>query len=55
MLEDAVASRLGRLTFLDLDHGVVERELGRMAERRRSGPTAENILRDIGTGAGGRS
>ncbi|HYA68524.1 MAG TPA: transketolase C-terminal domain-containing protein, partial [Acidimicrobiales bacterium] len=51
MLEDAGASRLERLTFLDLDHGVVERELARMADSRRSGPTAENILRDIGTGA----
>ncbi len=49
MLEDAVAGRLGPLTFLDLDHGVVERELERMATSRRSGPTAENVLRDIAT------
>ena len=36
------------LHFLDLDHGVVGRELQRMAKTRRSGPIAENILRDIG-------
>jgi len=38
----------GRLTFLDLDEAVVERELARADERRRSGPHAENILRDLG-------
>jgi len=54
VLEDAAGDRLDRLTFLDLDHGVVERELERMAQRRRSGPTAENVLRDIGTGTGAR-
>ncbi len=39
---------LEALTFLDLDRGLVERELERMARRRRSGPTAENVLRDVG-------
>ncbi|NEE00593.1 transketolase C-terminal domain-containing protein [Phytoactinopolyspora halotolerans] len=44
---DAVADRLEPLTFLDLDRDLVDRELRRMGERRRSGPTAENLLRDI--------
>ncbi len=41
----AIAGQLppNRLTFLDLDTGVVERELD-----RPSGPHAENILRDLG-------
>ena len=38
----------GHLIFLDLDWGLVERELQRTLERRRSGPHAENILRDVG-------
>jgi pyruvate ferredoxin oxidoreductase alpha subunit len=46
---DAIAGRLGELTFLDLDHDVVERELARMEQTRRSGPSAENILRDVGS------
>jgi len=36
------------LTFLDLDTGLVERELSRVAASRRSGPAAENMLRDLG-------
>jgi pyruvate ferredoxin oxidoreductase alpha subunit len=43
---DAFADRLGRLHFLDLDWDVVGRELERMA-LPRSGPHAENILRDL--------
>jgi pyruvate ferredoxin oxidoreductase alpha subunit len=38
----------GRLHFLDLDRELVERELRRTRESRRSGPHAENILRDLG-------
>jgi len=38
----------GRLRFLDLDRELVEAELRRTRERRRSGPHAENILRDLG-------
>ncbi|HHK74642.1 MAG TPA: pyruvate ferredoxin oxidoreductase [Rhizobiales bacterium] len=34
--------------FLDLDHGIIDRELARMKEKRRSGPIAENILREMG-------
>ena len=37
-----------RLHFLDLDTQLVERELQRLSEKRRSGPHAENILRDVG-------
>ncbi len=48
-LNDAVEEKLEKLTFLDLDHGVVERELARMEQSKRSGPSAENILRDLGT------
>jgi len=48
MLRDAVADRLEPLTFLDLDRGLVERQLAREAQTRRSGPIAENVLRDVG-------
>ncbi len=41
-----------RLHFLDLDRPLVERELQRLEEKRRSGPHAENILRDLGIVAG---
>jgi len=44
----ALDGTLEALTFLDLDHGVVERALAREREQRRSGPIAENILRDLG-------
>ena len=47
----ALGDELGRLTFLDLNRGLVERELERMALHRRSGPTAENMLRDLGVAA----
>jgi pyruvate ferredoxin oxidoreductase alpha subunit len=48
LFDDAEGDRLGDLTFLDLDHALVERELERMSGRRRSGPIAENLLRDVG-------
>ena len=53
MLDDARAGRLEPLTFLDLDHALVERELERQRRTRRSGPQAENLLRDLGTVAAG--
>jgi pyruvate ferredoxin oxidoreductase alpha subunit len=53
MIDDALADRLGRLTFLDLDHAVVERELRRQTEDERPGPHAESILRQIGAVAAG--
>jgi pyruvate ferredoxin oxidoreductase alpha subunit len=59
MLDDAHAGRLPQLHFLDLDVGVVERELARMRAgtgangARRAGPHAENILRELGIVAAG--
>jgi len=44
----ALDGTLEALSFLDLDHGLVERALAREREVRRSGPIAENILRDLG-------
>jgi pyruvate ferredoxin oxidoreductase alpha subunit len=49
MLGSAVRDELEPVTFLDLDLELVERERVRMRHQRRSGPAAENILRDIGT------
>jgi pyruvate ferredoxin oxidoreductase alpha subunit len=50
LLGDVLAERIEphRLTFLDLNHDLLDRELSRIAERRRSGPHAENMLRDVG-------
>jgi pyruvate ferredoxin oxidoreductase alpha subunit len=48
MLADASDDRLKALTFLDLNEGIVERERARISATRRSGPSAENILRDLG-------
>jgi pyruvate ferredoxin oxidoreductase alpha subunit len=53
LLGDALAGRLGALTFLDLRADVVERELERLRAGTRSGPHAENMLRDIGLVASG--
>ena len=49
MLAAASRDELDSLTFLDLDHGIIERERARMGATRRSGPSAENVLRDLGT------
>jgi pyruvate ferredoxin oxidoreductase alpha subunit len=46
VLEDASRNELASLTFLDLDHEAVDRERARMRMTRRSGPSAENLLRD---------
>jgi pyruvate ferredoxin oxidoreductase alpha subunit len=48
LLTKAAAGDLEPFSFLDLDTGLVERELARMRETRRSGPSPENILRDLG-------
>jgi pyruvate ferredoxin oxidoreductase alpha subunit len=53
MLAKAYADALEPLTFLDLNEKVVAKELERQRERRRSGPEAENILRDLGAVAAG--
>ncbi len=50
---DAAADRLEPLTFLDMDWDIVNRELARMVSSRTSGPSAENILRDVGPVAAG--
>ncbi len=50
---EAAADRLEPLTFLDMDWEIVNRELARMSSSRRSGPSAENILRDSGPVAAG--
>jgi pyruvate ferredoxin oxidoreductase alpha subunit len=44
-----LGDELEHLTFLDLDRDVVQRQLERERQTRRSGPVAENLLRDIGT------
>jgi len=53
IVADVLEGRAARTTFLDLDTGVVERELRRTREASRPGPHAENILREIGIVAGG--
>jgi pyruvate ferredoxin oxidoreductase alpha subunit len=45
---DAIAGRLELTTFLDLDRKVVDRVLAREREVRRSGPIAENVLKEVG-------
>ena len=49
----AMNDQLDLTTFLDLERGVVERVLAREREVRRSGPIAENIIREVGMGAAG--
>jgi pyruvate ferredoxin oxidoreductase alpha subunit len=46
--QSAQAGTLEELHMLDLDWGVVEREMARGSATRRSGPTASNVLRDVG-------
>jgi pyruvate ferredoxin oxidoreductase alpha subunit len=51
LFTDVVGGRMDsrRLHFLDLDVALVERELARSQPGLRSGPHAENMLRDLGT------
>jgi len=51
VFEQALAGQLEPLTFLDLDHALVNRVLERERLQRRSGPIAEGILRDLGVAA----
>lgn len=54
VMEAAQCGHLERMHFLDLKRDLVERELARMAAQRHSGPSAENMLRDLGVvGSGG--
>ena len=47
MLTTAAEGALPAFSFLDLDTHLVEGELARIRAARRSGPSAENILRDL--------
>jgi pyruvate ferredoxin oxidoreductase alpha subunit len=49
LLLQAMSDKLELLTFLDLDWAVVNRVLEREKIKRRSGPVAEGVLRDIGS------
>jgi pyruvate ferredoxin oxidoreductase alpha subunit len=53
LLTSAIRDELPDITFLDLDRGLVERELQRRGSKRKSGPHAENLLRDLGAIAAG--
>jgi pyruvate ferredoxin oxidoreductase alpha subunit len=48
VFREAIAGELEALHFLDLDKNIVNNELERERQTRRSGPIAENILRDLG-------
>jgi pyruvate ferredoxin oxidoreductase alpha subunit len=48
LFRDAEARALESTTFLDLDWKAVNRQLDREKAKRRSGPIAENLLRDLG-------
>jgi pyruvate ferredoxin oxidoreductase alpha subunit len=48
LLTKAAAGSLEPFSFLDLDTSLVEAELARMRATRRSGPSPENMLRDLG-------
>ncbi len=45
---EAVRDEIEDPHFLDLDWELIDRELARTREKRRAGPIAENILRDMG-------
>jgi pyruvate ferredoxin oxidoreductase alpha subunit len=49
LFEDAAADELEQVTFLDLNAEVVSYELERESLSRRTGPTAEAILKRLGT------
>jgi pyruvate ferredoxin oxidoreductase alpha subunit len=49
LFQNALRDALEPVTFLDLNLDVVNRELEREKQARRTGPTAENILRQLGT------
>jgi pyruvate ferredoxin oxidoreductase alpha subunit len=49
LFRQAEKDELERVHFLDLDWSLVNRHLERERQTRRSGPIAENMLRDLGT------
>lgn len=49
LFQNATQDALEPVTFLDLNTEAVNRELEREKQARRTGPTAENILRQLGT------
>jgi len=49
LFEDAERDELEQVTFLDLNADAISHELERESQTRRTGPTAEAILRRIGT------
>jgi pyruvate ferredoxin oxidoreductase alpha subunit len=49
LFEDAERDELEQVTFLDLNADVINYELERESKARRTGPTAEAILRRMGT------
>ena len=53
LFEAAERDQLEQVTFLDLNKDLVGHELERERRERRSGPTAEALLRRIGTVASG--
>lgn len=48
LLERSTRDELPHVTFLDLNWPIVEKQLEHEARARRSGPMAENILRELG-------
>jgi len=49
LFEDAQRDELEQVTFLDLDAELVSYEIERESHQRRTGPTAEALLRKLGT------
>lgn len=49
LFRQARADALENVTFLDLNWDIINRQLSRELATRRSGPAAENILKDLGT------
>ncbi|WMP17711.1 transketolase C-terminal domain-containing protein [Thiothrix lacustris] len=49
LFHKADQGHLAHLQFLDLKHALVHEEIARMEGQRHSGPSAENILRGMGT------
>ena len=48
MMLKAISGKLESLSFMDLHYDLVKRQLDREKEKRRIGPVAESVLRDVG-------